>query len=263
VQPGISLFRAFPAGLRSWPPQPFVLVHVAAAGALVVGFRWYYPLVAVASYYFRMFWVTVGYHRYFSHRAFKTSRVFQFALAFLAMTSAQKGVLWWAAHHRNHHRYSDQPGDLHSPLQSGLWWSHVGWILSDDHSATHFERIRDFARFPELRWLNRFYLVPPAVYFGALGLVGGWPLVIWGGVIGTILLWHGSFAVNSLGHLVGSRRYPTADGSRNSWWLAVLLPAGKVGTITTTTIRAPRTRAGSGGRSISAISDCESFVCSA
>jgi stearoyl-CoA desaturase (delta-9 desaturase) len=199
-----------------------VLVHLAALGALFVGFEWYYPLVALGSYYFRMFWVTVGYHRYFSHRSFKTSRPFQFVIAFMAMTSAQKGVLWWAAHHRDHHKYSDTPQDLHSPLQSGLWWSHVGWVMSPKFNATNFDRIRDFARFPELRWLNRWYLVPPVVYFAVLGLVGGLPLILWGGVIGTVLLWHGSFTVNSLAHLYGTRRYQTSDGSRNNWWLALL-----------------------------------------
>ena len=213
--------RAFPASLKLWPPQPFVLIHLAALSAFFVEFRWYYPLVALGSYYFRMFWVTAGYHRYFSHRSYKTSRAFQFVIAFAAMTSAQKGVLWWAAHHRDHHKFSDQPRDLHSPAQSGFWWSHIGWILADGSGVTNVDRIKDFACYPELRWLNRYYLVPPAVFFVALGLVGGWPLVIWGGLIGTILLWHGSFAVNSLAHIFGSRRYQTADDSRNSWWLAL------------------------------------------
>jgi stearoyl-CoA desaturase (Delta-9 desaturase) len=218
-----AAFRATaPRSIRWFPPPPFLLVHVAALGALFVGFHWCYLLVALASYYFRMFWVTIGYHRYFSHRAYKTSRPFQFVIAFLAMTSAQKGVLWWAAHHRDHHKYSDKPEDLHSPLQSGFWWSHVGWILSDRYSATKFDRIRDFARFPELQWLNRWYLVPPALYFLALWLAGGLPILLWGGVIGTVLLWHGSFTVNSLAHLFGSRRYDTPDGSRNNWLLAVL-----------------------------------------
>jgi stearoyl-CoA desaturase (delta-9 desaturase) len=214
--------RRFPAALKVWPPQPFVLVHLAALGALFVGFRWYYPLVAVGSYYFRMFWVTMGYHRYFSHRAFKTSRAFQFVIAFMAMTSAQKGVLWWAAHHRDHHKHSDQPQDVHSPVQSGFWWSHIGWLLAKGSGRTNFDRIRDFSQFPELRWLNRFYLVPPLVYFLVLAAVGGWPLVMWGGVIGTILLWHATFAVNSLAHMVGVRRYRTTDESRNCWWLALL-----------------------------------------
>jgi stearoyl-CoA desaturase (delta-9 desaturase) len=98
----------------------------------------------------------------------------------------------------------------------------VGWVLSPKFNATNFDRIRDFARFPELRWLNRWFLVPPVVYFAVLGLVGGLPLVLWGGVIGTVLLWHGSFTVNSLAHLYGTRRYQTSDGSRNNWWLALL-----------------------------------------
>lgn len=204
------------------PPPPFLWFHFAAVGALFVGFSWYYPLIAIASYYLRMFWVTAGYHRYFSHRAFKTSRPFQLVLAFMAMTSAQKGILWWAAHHRDHHKYSDRPEDLHSPLQSSLWWSHVGWILSDQYLETKLDRVRDLARFPELRWLNRHWLVPPAVYLLALTAVGGLPWLVWGGVIGTILLWHGSFTVNSLAHRFGTRRYQTPDGSRNNWLLALL-----------------------------------------
>lgn len=208
--------------IRWWPPPPFLLVHLAALGAFLVEFRWYYPLLALGSYYLRMFWVTIGYHRYFSHRTFKTGRPFQLVLAFLAMTSAQKGVLWWAAHHRDHHRFSDAPQDLHSPVQSGFWWSHVGWILSDRYSATKLDRVRDLARFPELCWLNRWYLVPPAAYFLVLWLIGGLPVVLWAGVIGTVLLWHGSFAINSLAHVLGSRRYQTPDNSRNSWVLALL-----------------------------------------
>lgn len=208
--------------IRWWPLQPFVVIHLVPLAAPFLGFRWYYPLLALGSYYFRMFWVTIGYHRYFSHRSFKTSRAFQFVLAFMAMTSAQKGVLWWAAHHRDHHRYSDGPEDLHSPRQSGLFWSHVGWILSSRYNATKLDRIRDFARYPELRWLNRWYLVPPAVFMAVLWLAGGLVAVMWAGVIGTILLWHGSFIINSLGHVLGTRRYETPDDSRNHWFLALL-----------------------------------------
>ena len=118
-------------------------------------------VLAVALYYARMFFVTAGYHRYFSHRSFKTSRAFQFILAFLAMTSSQKGILWWAAHHRNHHRLSDTPEDLHSPSQQGFWWSHLGWILSTRNDDTQVEMIRDYYKYPELRWLNDHFLIPP------------------------------------------------------------------------------------------------------
>jgi stearoyl-CoA desaturase (delta-9 desaturase) len=196
--------------------------HLLAIGVFFVGFEWYYPLIAIGSYYFRMFWVTAGYHRYFSHRSFRTSRVFQFILAFMAMTSLQKGILWWAAHHRDHHRFSDGPEDIHSPAQSGFWWSHAGWILSPRYGATNLDRVRDLARFRELVWLNRFWLVPPAAYFAVLLLAGGLPWLVWGGFVATICLWHGSFTVNSLAHTFGRVRYATGDTSRNSWLLALI-----------------------------------------
>jgi stearoyl-CoA desaturase (delta-9 desaturase) len=202
---------------------PFFAIHVFALVApFFVPFHWSYVVWALALYYGRMWAVTAGYHRYFSHRAFKTSRAFQFILAFLAETSAQKGVLWWAANHRHHHRESDQPADLHSPLQDGFWWSHVGWILSDDYVETREEAIRDFARFPELRFLNRFYLVPPVLLALALLLIGGFPLLVWGFFVSTVVLWHGTFTINSLSHVFGSRRYRTTDTSRNNFLLALV-----------------------------------------
>lgn len=202
---------------------PFFLVHaVAIVGVFLVGFHWWLPLVAVGSYYLRMSFVTSGYHRYFSHRAFKTSRWFQFVLAFMAETSAQKGALWWAAHHRDHHKYSDQPEDIHSPRQNGLWWSHIGWILSRKYDRTKLERIKDFAQYPELRWLNKYHVVPAILYAVAFFLVGGWPLVIWGFFVSTVLLWHGTFTINSLSHVFGKVRYPSGDDSKNNWLLALI-----------------------------------------
>jgi stearoyl-CoA desaturase (delta-9 desaturase) len=202
---------------------PFLAMHVFALVAVFfVPFHWSYVAWAVGLYYARMWVVTAGYHRYFSHRTFKTSRVFQFVLAFLAETSAQKGVLWWAANHRHHHRESDQPGDVHSPLQSGFWWSHVGWILSDAHAETRTEAIRDFARFPELRFLNRFHLLPPFLLAVAIFLIGGFPLLVWGFFVSTVVLWHGTFTINSLSHVFGSRRYKTTDTSRNNFLLALV-----------------------------------------
>src|SRR5262245_4868059 len=202
---------------------PFFAFHVFAAVAVFfVPFHWSYVVWALALYYVRMWVVTTAYHRYFAHRSFKTSRVFQFLLAFAAETSAQKGVLWWAANHRHHHRESDQPADLHSPLQDGFWWSHVGWILSDDYVETREESIRDFARFPELRFLNRFYLLPPVLLALALLLIGGFPLLVWGFFVSTVVLWHGTFTINSLSHVFGSRRYRTTDTSRNNFLLALV-----------------------------------------
>ena len=202
---------------------PFWGVHLAAVGGVIwAGWSWNGLLLAAALYFARMFFVTAGYHRYFSHRAFKASRPVQFALAVGATLSAQKGVLWWAANHRLHHRDSDGPADVHSPRQRGLWWSHLGWILSDDHVETEWRMIRDFARYPELCWLNRHYLVPPIALAGVLVLVGGWWAFLWGFLVSTTLLWHGTFLVNSLAHVVGSRRYETMDDSRNNFGIALL-----------------------------------------
>ena len=202
---------------------PFILVHAAAiAGVVWVGFSWTGVLLALGFYYLRMFAVTAGYHRYFSHRAFKTSRVFQLVLAFLAETSAQKGVIWWASHHRRHHKFSDTTEDVHSVKQRGFWWAHVGWILSDRWNATETERVPDLLKFPELVWLDRFYLVPPVVMAVAIFLVGGWPALVWGFFVSTVLTYHGTFFINSLMHLVGKRRYATTDESKNSFVLAVV-----------------------------------------
>ena len=201
---------------------PFVLIHLAALSIFFVHLRWTYILACVLSLEIRMFFVTAGYHRYFSHRSFKTSRWFQFVIAWMAMSSSQKGILWWAAHHRHHHRFSDQEDDLHSPTLFGFWWSHVGWILSDKYNDTRFDYIGDFAKFPELRWLNKYCLVPPAVLGAALFLIGGWGLFAWGFCLSTVLLWHGTFTINSLSHIFGKRRFPTTDTSKNNWLLALV-----------------------------------------
>ena len=200
---------------------PFLLAHaVAFAAPFVVGISWKLVGLAVLFYYLRMAATTIGYHRYFSHRTFKTSRVFQFLLAFAAETSAQKGALWWAAHHRDHHRYSDMEGDIHSP-KKGFWWSHVLWILCRRYAATDESKIKDFAKYPELRWLNKYHLVPPVLLAVALFLAGGTPALLWGFFVSTVLLWHGTFLVNSLNHVWGTRRYATTDTSRNNAFIAL------------------------------------------
>jgi stearoyl-CoA desaturase (delta-9 desaturase) len=201
---------------------PFLLVHLASFSAFLVPFKGWYVGLAVGLYYLRMFGITAGYHRYFSHRSYKTSRVFQFLLACLAMSSSQKGVLWWAAHHRTHHRYSDQPQDVHSPVQRGFWWAHVGWIFAPRNDGAELSRVGDLARFPELRWLERWYFVPPVALAAGLLLWGGLPALIWGFFISTTLLWHGTFTINSLAHVFGRRRYATPDDSRNNWFLSLL-----------------------------------------
>ncbi len=201
--------------------SPFAAVHVLAFGALFVGVSRASLLCCVALYIVRMFGVTAGYHRYFSHRTFKTSRVGQFLLACLAQSSAQKGVLWWAAHHRGHHKYSDHVGDVHSPVQRGFWYAHVGWIF-DDTEDTDLTKVRDLAKYPELRWLNQFWYVPPALLAAGVWYALGFSGFCVGFCLSTVLLWHGTFCVNSLAHLWGSRRYATADASRNNVWIALV-----------------------------------------
>jgi len=202
---------------------PFLLVHLAALATPFLA-----PLtpglaaLAAGLYLVRMFGITAGYHRYFAHRAYRTSRAFQLVLAWLGAMSAQKGALWWAAHHRDHHRWSDAPEDLHSPIRQGFLWSHMGWFLVRRFERTKLERIGDFARFPELRWLDRWHLVPPAALGVLLGALGGWPAFLWGFCVSTALLWHGTFVINSLAHVIGRQRYATGDESRNSFALALL-----------------------------------------
>lgn len=201
---------------------PMIAVHVACLAAFFLPFSWWYVVTFLALYYVRMFFVTAGYHRYFSHRSFKTSRAFQFIIALMATSSTQKGVLWWAAHHRHHHKYSDTEEDLHSPTLRGFVWSHIGWILSDRYDRTRTELIPDFEKFPELRWLNKYHLVPPIALGVLMFLIGSWPLLIWGYCMSTVLLWHSSFTINSLSHIFGYQRYVTPDTSKNNPYLAVL-----------------------------------------
>jgi stearoyl-CoA desaturase (Delta-9 desaturase) len=201
---------------------PFILVHVMALGVFLVPFKAWYLGLAVGLYYLRMFGVTAGYHRYFSHRSYKTSRIFQLLLAWLAVSSSQKGVIWWASHHREHHRYSDQPEDVHSPVQRGLWWAHMGWIFAPRNGRANLARVADLARFPELLWLEKWEMVPPVALAAGLLIWGGLPALLWGFFVSTTLLWHGTFTINSLAHVFGSQRYATHDDSRNNWFLALL-----------------------------------------
>ena len=202
---------------------PFFAVHaVALATVFLVPLTGGLVALLAVSYFARIFGITAGYHRYFSHRAYKTGRAFQFLLALLGASATQKGPLWWAGHHRHHHRFSDLADDVHSPLQRGFWWSHVGWILVRRNEETRLDRVRDLARFPELRWLDRWYYVVPLAYAGALLALGGLPALLWGYFVATVLVWHGTFLVNSLAHVMGRRRYPTADGSRNSLVISLL-----------------------------------------
>ena len=196
-------------------------VHALCGLVFVVGVSKGDLLLAATTFWLRLFAITGGYHRYFAHRAFHTSRAFQLVLAVLGASATQKGPLWWAGGHRRHHKYSDLPGDMHSP-RDGFWRSHQGWILESRWEQTELGRIRDFAKFPELVWLNRWHFVPPLVLVGLCALIGGFSGVLWGFVVSTVALWHATYSINSLAHRWGTRRFPTLDTSRNNFVLALL-----------------------------------------
>ena len=200
---------------------PFLLVHLACFAAFWTGVTAQALVVCIALYVVRMFVVTAGYHRYFSHRSFKTSRVFQFILGFLAQTSAQRGVLWWAAKHRHHHRHSDTELDVHSPRHKGFWYSHVGWIFTPRHDMADYSTIPDLMKYPELRWLDRNRYTPAAILAVVCFVTMGWVGLVVGFFWSTVLLYHGSFMINSLAHVFGKQRYVTGDDSRNNWFLAI------------------------------------------
>jgi stearoyl-CoA desaturase (Delta-9 desaturase) len=200
---------------------PFFLVHVAALAAFWVETSSIDWAVCAFLYLIRMFGITAGYHRYFSHRAFRVGRGTQFMLAFIGTMSAQKGVLWWAAHHRQHHKYSDKKEDIHSPTR-GFWWSHMGWILSTKYDETPYDKIGDLTRYPELVWLNRNWVLPPVLLALFLFSVGGLGMLLTGFFMSTVLLYHGTFTINSLSHCFGKKRFLTGDLSRNNIWLALL-----------------------------------------
>jgi stearoyl-CoA desaturase (delta-9 desaturase) len=200
-------------------------VHVAAlVGAIVCGVSWAGIALAVGVYFARMFVVTAAYHRYFSHRSFKTSRWFQFVLALGAQSAAQKGVIWWASHHRWHHKYSDTDKDIHSAEKRGFWHSHLGWIMRPEWNDTDDAGVPDLKKFPELRFLNHpaIAMLPTVALALAFLIFGGLHGLVWGYFVSTVLLWHGSFSINSLSHVFGDKRYDTGDSSRNNWLLAIL-----------------------------------------
>jgi stearoyl-CoA desaturase (delta-9 desaturase) len=210
-----------PRPYEGWLFLPIVALHLVCLGALWTGTRPIDWVVCAVLYFVRIFGVMAGYHRYFAHRTFKTGRVFQCVLAVLAETSVQKGVLWWAAHHRNHHKFTDLPWDTHSPIQTGFWHAHMMWLAEAGSEVTRHDRIRDLSRFPELRWLNKWWAVPPILLAVAVGLSLGWSGLFVGFFLSTVLVLHATFLVNSLAHMAGKRRFATADTSRNSWLLAL------------------------------------------
>lgn len=214
---------------------PFIGMHVACFGVFLVGWSPIAVATAIALYLLRMFAITGFYHRYFSHRSFKTSRKTAVIFALIGASSVQRGPIWWAAHHRHHHATTEREDDPHSPVHHGFWWSHTGWFLSRKHFSVQEDRVRDWQRYPELRFLDRFDIVVPLILAIGLFLTGlglqayapqlgtsGAQMLVWGFFVSTVVLYHGTFTINSLAHRWGKRRYATQDNSRNNFLLALL-----------------------------------------
>jgi stearoyl-CoA desaturase (delta-9 desaturase) len=214
---------------------PFIALHLACAAVLWVGVSPIAIAVAISLYAIRMFALTGFYHRYFSHRAFRTSRAMQFVFALIGASCVQRGPLWWAAHHRKHHKHADTRLDPHSPTVFGFVWSHTGWFLTSGAFRTDWARIPDLRTYPELRWLDRYDTVVPialaVLLFGlgsllhavapSWGTTGG-QMLVWGFFVSTVVLFHATVTINSLAHRFGRRRFDTHDNSRNNAWLALL-----------------------------------------
>ncbi|MCB1215670.1 MAG: acyl-CoA desaturase [Deltaproteobacteria bacterium] len=200
---------------------PFISIHLIPLAAFWTGTKPLDWILCGALYVIRMFFITAGYHRYFAHRTFKTNRFFQFLLAFGGGTAGQKGALWWAGHHRHHHRYSDQEADIHSP-KKGFWWSHMGWFLSDCYQAPRYDLIKDFAKYPELRFLDKWHWIPMIVLGAIVLAVSGLSGLLIGFFLSTLLVLHSTFCINSLAHVWGKIRYKTTDTSRNNFILGLL-----------------------------------------
>jgi stearoyl-CoA desaturase (delta-9 desaturase) len=214
---------------------PFVVLHGMCLGVIWVGWSWAAVATASVLYFVRMFAITGFYHRYFSHKTYRTNRFWQFIFAVLGNSAVQRGPLWWASHHRHHHRFADTEADPHSPNRHGFWWSHIGWLTSERHFPTRAPYVKDWARFPELVWLNRFDTLVPVLLAAGLCAFGavlkayaphlgtsGPQMLIWGFFISSTVLFHATVTINSLDHMIGSRRYDTPDTSRNNWVLALI-----------------------------------------
>lgn len=201
---------------------PFVLAHLACFGVIWTGVTWTSAWLAIGLYWLRMFAVTGAYHRYFSHRTYKTSRFMQFVLALLAQSTAQKSVLWWASKHRHHHRFADTEEDVHSPVHSSFFYSHMGWIFARRHDRFDASTIQDLTRFPELRLLHRFEIAPAILLALLCFAIDGWTGLVVGFFWSTVAVYHATFCINSLAHVHGDKHYVTGDESRNNWWLAII-----------------------------------------
>ncbi|MBA4187908.1 MAG: acyl-CoA desaturase [Planctomycetaceae bacterium] len=201
---------------------PLISVHLALFAIPFIEFSWWYLLWVLVLTRIMGLGITVGFHRYFSHRSFKTPRLIQFCLAVAGCTALQKGPLWWTIHHRIHHRHSDQPGDPHSPVIDGFFYGHMGWLFARDLMRPDEKVVHDLVKYPELVWLDRFWMVPGFLLAGACFAVGDWGGLVYGYCLSVVLVFQITFAVNSIGHMFGPQRFETGEGSRNNLLLGYL-----------------------------------------
>jgi stearoyl-CoA desaturase (delta-9 desaturase) len=231
----VLLETPVPSRVRVLNALPIAVIHLVCVGIVWVGWSWAAVGVAAGLYLLRMFAITAFYHRYFSHRTFRVHRLTQFLFAFIGTTSAQRGPIWWAAHHREHHRHSEEDEDIHSPHRHGLLWSHLMWFVSDAGREMNAKAVPDLLKIPEIRFIDRYHMLGPLTLAGCMFALGaalerlapswgtnGWQMFVWGFGVSTTVLYHATFTINSLAHTIGRRRFATKDDSRNNLALALL-----------------------------------------
>lgn len=214
--------------------MPFVLLHLSLLFGLCIPYTKAGLLLCLGSYCIRMFAIGGFYHRYFAHKTFKTSKTIEILFALIGTAAAQRGPIWWAAHHRGHHMFSDTPRDEHSPGQQGFMRSHILWFMSNKNFHTRYQFVKDLTKKKHLNYIDRFDGVIPLCYLGLLALFGyicqhatsihltPFSAMYWGFSVSTVLLLHATFSINSIGHIFGKRPYKTGDKSCNNWLLALL-----------------------------------------
>mgnify|MGYP001822980434 CR=1 FL=1 len=213
----------------------FLVFHLACLGAFFTGVSAVALWVALGMYVARAFGVTAGFHRLLAHGSYKTNRATQFMLTLLGSLAVQGGPLWWVSHHRNHHRYTETPKDIHSPTRRGFWYAHMGWMMDKACFEGTAANVKELHRYPEIKLLQRHYPLLLLLEATALFGLGAWlssaypelgtsgmQMLVWGFFISTVALWHATFMVNSVCHIWGSKDYDAGDSSTNNWIVALL-----------------------------------------
>lgn len=219
---------------------PLAALAVAIALLWGVAFSWQYLVIMAAMYLVTGFGITIGYHRLFTHKSFRTPRPVAALLAIMGAMAAEGSLMQWVSAHRLHHQHSDQHGDPHSPhlhgnsllaALNGMWHAHIGWALKKRKDENTGRNTRDLNKDPWLRFVNRLFpvwvglgLLIPAVLGGLMtmswmGLLLG---LLWGGLVRVLLVHHVTWSINSVCHIWGSRPYESRDHSRNNAIFGIL-----------------------------------------